>query len=944
MPPLPPSFRTFARFLLFLGSIPLPAAAAAAEAEAPAWPKVEEVLATRCVECHGANEAKGGLRLHARQALLSGGDSGAAVDATHPGDSLLLERIKLQAGDDERMPPAGKQNRPGLTPEEISLLEKWVHAGAPWPEGREIHPRRPGELEAALALPIRELAVFPKDIKLEHPEDHQGIVVIATLEDGTQRDCTHFATLSLASPYGNAQPVAKLEGSRLVPLNDGKVELIARLGTRENKTTVEASRMGSPRPLRFAADVLPVLTRFGCNSGGCHGSARGQDGFHISLFGYDPKADYDALTRQMIGRRVNNAVPEESLLLTKSVGAAPHGGGKRFSTDDEAYRVIRDWIALGATPDPADSPEPERISIEPEKLLLAGENRSIPLRVRAHYKDGSDRDVTSLAVFSTSNPDAAAVDEHGLLTSRQRGEAFVMARFHTFTEGVEVIVIPENTPYQRVAESGGNVVDKFIGDKLERLRITPSPLASDPVFLRRATLDINGRLPTLEEQDAFLADTSPDKRAKLIDRLLERPEFAQIWVMRWAELLQIRTNNQTGVSYKAALLYFTWLQERMSRNIPLDQIVRELLGATGGTFANPAGNFYKSEMDMLKFSENVAQAFLGTRLQCAQCHNHPFDRWTMDDYYGWASFFSQVGKKKGHDPRETVVFNRGSGGVQHPVGKRDVPPKFLGGTVPDVKGKDRRVVLADWLTAPDNPYFSRNIANIVWSHHFGIGIVEPVDDMRLSNPPSNPELLDALAARLRDSKYDLRDLVRLIANSHAYQRVTTPNETNLLDERNFSRALVRRMRAEILQDVLADQAGTQNKFKGLPLGARAVQIADGNTSNYFLTTFGRATRATVCSCEVKLEPNLSQALHLINGEMTHQRVRKGGLIQQWTDAKKSPDEIVTLIYRRALCRPPTSEETKTLLKDLPDKPESHRAYLEDIFWAVLNSKEFVFNH
>jgi mono/diheme cytochrome c family protein len=919
--------------LLFLAS--------ALPSSASDWEAVEEVLATRCIECHGAAEAKGGLRLHAAAALRAGGDSGALAEEAEPSKSLLLERIRLPDDDDERMPPAGKKNRPRLTEAEIATLDRWVHAGMPWPEGKIVAAREAGARAALTALPIRSVEIFPHSIQLEHLEDHQTVTVLATLEDGTQRDLTDVAEFSLAS---EGEPIARVEGNELRPARDGEGELIARFAGKESRVKVSVSRMANPRGLHFASDILPVLTRFGCNSGGCHGSARGQEGFHLSLFGFDPQADYNSLTRQMIGRRINTASPEESLLLTKSVGAAPHGGGIRFGTDDGAYQIVRDWIALGAPPDPESAPEPVAISIEPGRLLLAGENRTVPLRVRARYKDGSDRDVTRLAVFSSSNADAISVDEHGVLTSLRRGEAFVMARFHTFTEGVEVIVIPENTPYQRLSEEGSNQIDGWIGDKLERLRITPSPVASDAVFLRRVTLDITGRLPTLAEQDAFLASTDPDKRAKWIDELLTRPEFTEIWVMRFAELLQIRTNQQLGLSYKATLLYFNWLQERIARNMPLDQIARELLTSSGGTFANPAANFYQGEMDMLKFSENVAQAFLGTRLQCAQCHNHPFDRWTMDDYYGWAAFFSQVGKKKGDDPRETVVFNRASGGVQHPVGKRDVPPKFLGGETPDTKGKDRRAVLADWLTSPENPWFSRNIANIVWSHFFGVGIVEPVDDMRLSNPPSNPELLDGLASRLRGSNYDLRDLVRLICNSRAYQRVTSPNETNELDERNFSRALVRRLRAEVLQDVLAEQTGTRNKFKGLPLGARAVQIADGNVSNYFLTTFGRATRATVCSCEVKLEPNLSQALHLINGEVTHQRVRQGALVATWMKEEKKPGEIVDLIYRRALCRPATDSEREALLKGLPEKPEERRAYLEDVFWAVLNSKEFVFNH
>jgi hypothetical protein len=417
--------------------------------------------------------------------------------------------------------------------------------------------------------------------------------------------------------------------------------------------------------------------------------------------------------------------------------------------------------------------------------------------------------------------------------------------------------------------------------------------------------------------------------------------------MKWAELMQIRTfnNGPQQVSYKAALNYYQWLRERIAGNVPFNQLVKELLSAEGGTFSSPATNFFQIEQDVLKLTENVAQVFMGTRIQCAQCHNHPFDRWTMDDYYGFAAFFAQVKRKPAEDPRERVIFDQG-GEIQNPVSKQNMVPKFLGGPQPDLKNQSRRAAVAEWLASPENPWFAKNVVNIVWAHFNGVGIVDPVDDVRVSNPPSNPELLDALAAKFVSYNYDFKKLVRDICSSRTYQLSTRTNETNLTDTRNFSHAMIRRVRAEVLLDSISQVTATPNKFKGLPLGARAVQIADGNTSNYFLTTFGRATRATVCSCEVKMEPNLSQALHLLNGDTTQQRVRQGKIVETLLLEKKSPAEIIERLYLTVLSRAPTDQEQEKLLAAVAaaKEPALVKETLEDIFWALLNSKEFIFNH
>jgi hypothetical protein len=403
----------------------------------------------------------------------------------------------------------------------------------------------------------------------------------------------------------------------------------------------------------------------------------------------------------------------------------------------------------------------------------------------------------------------------------------------------------------------------------------------------------------------------------------------------------VKSSNQ--VSYKSMFLYSSWLTDKIANNVPLNEMVRDLLGASGGTFSNPASNYYQIERDTLKTAENTAQVFMGLQTQCAQCHNHPFDRWTMDDYYGFAAFFSQIGRKQGEDYREQIVYNRGGGDVRHPVGNRVMQPKFLGGDVADVAGKDRRVVLAEWLTAPENPFFSTSVANRVWAHFFGQGIVDPVDDVRVTNPPVNPELFATLGRKLVEYNYDFKQLVRDICNSQAYQRSTVANPTNEHDTRNFARAIVRRVPAEMLLDCLCQVTETKEKFRGLPLGARAVQIADGRTSTYFLTTFGRSPRETVCACEASTAPTLSQALQMLNGTAVTGKITQGGLVKRWLEENKTPDQVIESLYIRCLTRKPTDEERKQLLA-LAAQGENPQAGLEDVFWAMLNSREFLFNH
>ena len=781
------------------------------------------------------------------------------------------------------------------------------------------------------------IQVYPLDVQLTTIRDRQSLIVQSYFENGITQDVTADATFALSDPN-----LATIENNVLAPTADGQCELTVTCGGHSVSLSVEVKKAAADKPISFKLDVMPVFMKAGCNTGSCHGAARGKDGFRLSLFGFDPDGDYFRLTREISGRRINLALPEECLMLEKATGKVPHTGGKRFDENSEYADTLVRWLDAGAPRDEGEVPQVVAVEIYPPGAVLDGEGSTQQINVRAKYSDGTDRDVTSLAYFLSNNDNSAPISQEGVVTATNRGEAFIMARFETHTVGTHFIVLPQGLEFSWSGAEEYNYVDQHMHEKFRKLRINPSDVCSDEQFLRRATLDIAGVLPTLEEYDRFLTDTDPKKRDKLVDELTSRKEFVEIWVMKWAELLQIRTTK--SIAYKPMLRYYNWLQEKIANNVPMDKMVQELLGSNGGTFENAATNYYQMESDPLKVAENVAQVFMGMRIQCTQCHNHPFDRWTMDDYYSFAAFFSQIGRKGGEDPRETIIFNSGSGEVKHPVGGRVMPPKFLGGDAPDTSGKDRRVLMANWLASAENPYFARNLANIVWAHFFGSGIVNDVDDVRVSNPPVNAELLDALATKFTEYGYDFKKLVRDICTSRTYQLSTQTNETNGKDVRNFSHSSLRRLRAEILLDIISQVTETKNKFGGLPLGARAVQIANGNTGTYFLTTFGRAKRASVCACEVKIEPNLSQALHLLNGDTLHGKINGGKLIATRLEAGSTPEQIIEELYIRCLTRRPNEKEMSELVAILKKEEENNQQVLEDTFWALMNSREFVFNH
>ena len=790
---------------------------------------------------------------------------------------------------------------------------------------------------SASAADLAELRVSPTTVNLTTSHDRQGVVVQAVFTDGITRDVTATSNWALGQ-----EGIVRRDGNVLYPAADGATELKVEFGGKMLSIPVKVERAAEVKPVSFKLDVMPVFMKAGCNTGSCHGAARGKDGFRLSLFGYDPDGDHHRITRELPGRRVDLAVPEASMMVEKAVGDVPHTGGKRYEKTSELNQLIVKWIAAGTPQDPADIPTCTGLELYPPNGVLDGQGETQKVTVRATYSDGTDRDVTHLALFLSNNENSASISPEGIVTAGARGEAFIMARFATSTVGSQYIVLPKGLQYQEQPFEAANYVDQLVAAKLKKLRIHPSGQCTDEEFVRRIYLDLVGILPTKEEYVAFMADSDPAKRSKKIEELLGRKEFTEMWVSKWAELLMMRSSNQ--VSYKSIVLYYQWLSDQIANNVPLDKMVQDLLSSSGGTFKVPQTNFYQIERDRLKLAENVAQMFMGMRIQCAQCHNHPFDRWTQDDYYNFAAFFSQVGRKAGEDQREQIIFNAGGGEVPHPVTGKNAVPHFLGGGKADLKpGDDRRVVLAKWLASPANPYFAKNFANRVWQHFFGIGIVEEIDDVRISNPESNPELLEAMAKKLTETNYDFKGLVRDICNSKTYQRSTQRNESNMTDERNFAHQTIRRIKAESMLDIISQVTNTKDKFRGHPRGARAVQIADGATTDYFLTTFGRATRETACSCEVKMEPTLSQALHLMNGDLVNSKMQQGGVIKAVIDQKLTPEQTIEQLYITCLVRKPTEAEMNALKPLLAEGTDKNKG-VEDIFWALMNSREFLFNH
>jgi hypothetical protein len=678
-----------------------------------------------------------------------------------------------------------------------------------------------------------------------------------------------------------------------------------------------AAARADDRPPSFLNEVVPLLTRAGCNQGACHGKGAGQNGFKLSLRGYAPEQDYRWLTREFDGRRLDPTRPEESLLLRKATAQTPHEGGKLFAAGSREYQLLLSWIRAGFPGPDRSDPKVSKLVLTPDAQVLKPGGQ-VQLKAVATFADGSTRDVTWLTRFDSNDAAFVDVKPTGEAKALRNGATAVRAMFQTEV-AVATFAMPFDRPVDAVRYTArNNFVDDHVFARLKELRIEPSDRCTDREFIRRVFLDACGILPTPEEVQAFAADGDPKKREKLVDALIERPEFVDLWAMKWGEMLRVRSNNQTpayGRDSKAMFSYAAWIKEQVAKNRPINEMVAELLVGTGSNFKSPPANLYTAgeRLTPEKTAEDIAQVFLGTRIQCSQCHNHPFDRWTLDDYYGFAAFFAGVNLKRGGEGREVVVGNNNNANtVAHPVDGRRMKPKFLGGDAPEVDGQDPRKALAKWVTAPENTAFRETMANVIWAHFFGRGITDPVDDVRISNPPSNKELLETLGKKLADYGFDRKMLVRDICLSRTYQLSASTNPTNELDEAYFSHAYVRRLRAEVLLDTITRVTQTEDRFAQSPAGTRAVQIHTGEVTNYFLTTFGRAPRETPCSCEVNRQATLSQALHLVNGDTISQKIAQGKLLPALLAEKKTPEAVIEELYVRTLGRKPTADETAKL--------------------------------
>jgi len=715
-------------------------------------------------------------------------------------------------------------------------------------------------------------------------------------------------------------------------------------------------------PVSFRNEVMAVVSKAGCNAGPCHGNASGKGGFKLSLRGEDPDRDFLALTRDEMGRRVNVHVPDESLLLLKAVTRVAHEGGVRFDAGSDEYRILQDWIAAGAPDDGATTPQVESLSVDPTDAVLMAPESSVRIRVHARFSDGTRKDVSRLAVYEPTSTQVE-VSRDGWVRSMGAGEVTVVVRYLHQQVPVRLAFVPHRPDFTWPDYPPRNFVDEQVFEKLRKLRIRPSPTVDDARFLRRLSLDLLGILPTPDEVKSFLEDGYPDKRSRAIEAMLKRPEFADFWALKWSDLLR---NEEKALDRKGVELFHRWIRDGIASGKPMDQFVRELITARGSTYENPPANFYRSLRDVPSRAETVAQVFLGTRLLCAQCHNHPFDRWTQADYHDWSGFFARVNYKvlenrypDGLDKHaftgEQVVYLSDQGEARHPRTGKTAVPRFLGAKTPIGEGQDRLEALAEWLTAPDNPRFARTQVNRIWYHLMGRGLVDPVDDFRATNPPSHPALLEMLTERFVTSGFELRAVVRLIANSHAYQADSVPDETAVDDETNYSHVLPRRLGAEQMLDSLCQVAGVSLAFQGYPEGIRAGQIpgvqavnvrrrgggSGSGSGERFLTIFGKPQRLLASEEERSCQTTLGQTLQLMTGPALVDLLRRpGNRLDQLASSDLTPSAKVEALYGVALGRAPTAMEREAMVAHLTASSDP-RGALEDVAWALVNAKEFV---
>lgn len=784
-------------------------------------------------------------------------------------------------------------------------------------------------------LSAAELQVQPPAIQIH--DAFSRVQVLVTL-DG--RDVTRVA----AYESGNTQ-IATVDATGLVqPASAGSSHLLVQAGGQSVQIPVQITAFDQARQIDFVTEVEPLLTRYGCNAGGCHGKATGQNGFKLSLFGFDGVFDHHAIATEARGRRISRSSARESLLLRKATALSPHGGGKRFAIDSEPYNILLAWVESGAPASAPEVPRVQKIRIEPRERLLAPEALQ-QLRVVATYTNGTERDVTRQAGYASNLEVVARVDEQGLVTANtSSGEAAIMARYMGQV-AVFTAIRPHGSPLASIPDFLPiNAIDHLATEKWKKLGILPSPVCDDPTFLRRVTVDLCGRLPTVEETRAFLASTDPQKRQQLIDRLLESPDYAAFFAMRWGTILR---NSQLAGSNKAAYAFHNWIKEAIGKNRPYSEFVRGIVAASGEWQDAPAINWYwQSRDDQLHTATaDTAQLFLGIRLQCARCHHHPYERWGQEDYFGLAGFYTRLGRKSFGEPPPYFSSPTPTTGEKNPLTDKVPEPKYPDGEYAKFSSEDDpRHALVDWMTQPENPYFSRAYVNRMWGHFFGRGLVSEVDDMRETNPASNPEILDALALEFRNSGFDMKGIIRTMVSSRLYQLSSEPRPENSQDRQNFARYYARRMIAEVFLDAVDQTCGTRSNFSNMGANARAVDLPHEGFGSTFLDTFDRPQRVSVCECERSAAATLGQVLLLSNSDEVENKIADGnGRAKKLVDAQRSPAEMVEEIYLAAYSRPPRPDERTSASSYIEVATDRNKA-VQDLVWAILNSREFMYNH
>jgi hypothetical protein len=817
----------------------------------------------------------------------------------------------------------------------------------------------PALAEDALPQPnpsqVRALQATPVEVVLRGGDAARQLVITATLDDGRQQDLTRVAAYEVSDPT-----VVSVSGSgRVTPRGNGSTAITVHYGDHRAEIPVRAEAVGENLPISFANQVLPVFTKLGCNSGGCHGKQSGQNGFRLSLLGFDPDLDYETLVHEGRGRRVFPAAPDASLVLQKGAGIVPHGGGKKMEVDSDEYRVLRRWIALGLPKGGADDPMITEVTVVPDRRSTTRDNVQ-QLAVLARYSDGTVEDVTRRAQYESNDQEVATVDEEGLVrTLNLSGEAAVMVRYQGKVT-VSRVTVPLGGATPAFEFPIQTLVDQHTQRKWRELGLVPSEPANDAQFLRRVSLDLTGTLPTPERLRAFLADADPDKRAKLVDELLNSQDYAYFFANKWADVLRVQRGREGNANDRAqgTFAFHAWIRQAMAEDRPFDQFVRDILSAVGDETTSPPAYWYRELQTADQLVDDTAQVFLGVRINCAQCHHHPYEKWSQDDYWGLAAYFGRLARRNvmvpGADPQagirqRQILTIRSNGTVTNKRTGKPAQPRPLDGEPSQVEpGDDPRQKLADWMTDPQNPFFARALVNRYWAHFLGRGIVDPPDDMRVTNPPSNPELLDALADDFTRHGHSLKHLIRVICNSRTYQLDSTPNEFNQHDKQSFARYHPKRLTAEVVYDAVNQVLAAPAQFNNLPgdrfAPRRAIMLPDESYQSYFLDVFGRPQRISACECERVREANLAQVLHLLNSNELQSKLSRGdGRADAMAKDPRPDTDKVRELFLWALSREPGDSQLQAALAHLAQNEKTKKAAYENILWSLINTKEFVFN-